>query len=101
MGEWRIGYRMGMVLRFIAICVVGWFLASGVAGLAGIALYAVGVPLSEGMLATSLLSYVFYIAVVMWGFADRTSIWRPLAVVGLAVVAVMAAGALAPGVLET
>lgn len=101
MGEWRIGYRIGMALRFIAICMVGWFLASGVAGLAGIALHAVGVPLSEGMLATSLLSYVFYIAVVMWGFADRTSIFRPIAVVGLAVITISVAGMLSPGVLST
>ncbi len=97
----RVGYGIVMALRFFAICVIGWFLASGVAGLAGIALHAVGVPLSDGMLATSLLSYIFYIVIVIWGFVDRTSIWRPLTVVGLAALTIMAAGALAPGVLDT
>lgn len=90
-----------MTMRVFAICILGWFLASAVAGLAGIALQAIGVPLKDAMLATSLLSYLFYIAIVMWGFANRTSIWRPLAVTGLTVITIVTVGILSPGILDT
>ena len=96
----RIGYGIAMTLRVFAICVLGWFLAFGIAGLSGIALHTVGVSLADAMLATSLLSYIFYIAIVMWGFADRTSILRPLAVLGLTVLTIVTAGMLSPGILD-
>lgn len=86
-----------MVLRVIAICFAGWILASGCAALAGVALRNLGMEPREAMLTTALLSFLVYIAIVMWGFADRRSIVRPVVVTTLAIAVAAAAGTLVAG----
>ena len=99
MARIAIGYRIAMALRVLAITIAGWILASGSAALAGAGLSLAGLPMPETMLVMALLSSLFFIAIVMWGFADRRSLLRPFVVIGLAVGVTMAGKILAPEVL--
>lgn len=101
MARLAIGHRIAMTLRVLAISIAGWILASGFAALAGTGLSLVGLPRSETMLVMALLSFLFFIAIVMWAFAHPRSVIRPLLVVGMAVGVTMAAKMAALGTLGT
>lgn len=90
---------VSMTFRVLAISVGGYAFTAGCVALSGMALHAMGVPLSDAMLATILLGYVFYIAVVMWGFADRRTLFRPVAILVGAALTMKMSAYLAPGVL--
>lgn len=85
-----------MTFRVIAIAIGGYVLASGFSALSGMALHATGVPLNDAMLAAVLLGYIFYIAVVMWGFAHPQGLLRPLSILGAAALTMAAAAHFAP-----
>ncbi|WP_425408160.1 hypothetical protein [Hyphococcus sp.] len=91
---------LSMMFRVIAIAIGGIVLTGGVAALSGMALQKTGVPLKDAMLATALLSYVLYIPIVMWGFRDRRTLLRPLAVIAMAALTLTVASYFAPGALE-
>ncbi len=90
-----------MIFRVIAIAIGGYALTAGVVALSGIGLNAVGVPLNDAMLATVLSGFIFYIAVVMWGFRDRRTLIRPIAVLAAAALTMTAASYLSPWVLAS
>ena len=90
---------LAMTLRVIAIIVGGYVFTGGVVALSGMLLQVLGVPLADAMLSTILLGFIFYIAVVMWGFADRTSLFRPLAIVVAAALSMVISSYFAPGAL--
>ncbi len=85
-----------MTFRVLALTLGGFALMAALSALAGLGLVALGVRLSEAMLATVLLGYVFYVALLMWGFADRNSLRRPWLVVVLAGLGMTATSYLAP-----
>ena len=85
-----------MAFRVVAIVFGGYGLTSALCVLAGMLLHAMGMPLAEAMLTTLLLGYVFYIGLVMWGFADRTRFFRPWAILFSTAVAMSLAALLAP-----
>lgn len=89
-----------MTFRVIAISIGGFALTAGVVALLGIAIHALGVLLRDAMLASVLLGYIFYVAVVMWGFRDRRTLLRPIAVLGAAAATMTLASYLAPGALD-
>ncbi len=98
MSTWLAGVS-SMTFRVIAITIGGYALTAGCAALSGMALNAVGLPLPDAMLATVLLGYVFYIAIVMWGFADRRNLIRPVVVLVAAALTMTLSSYFAPGVL--
>jgi hypothetical protein len=82
--------------RVTAITLGGYGLTSALCALAGLALVFFGMPLSDAMLATVLLGYLFYVALVMWAFADRTTLVRPWLIVLSAALTMSIASLLAP-----
>lgn len=88
-----------MTFRVIAIAIGGYVFMGGVVALSGILLHLMGVPLTDAMLATVLLGYVFYVAVIMWGFRDRRTLIRPFSILVGAALTMTMASRFAPGVL--
>lgn len=92
---------VSMTFRVVAIVFGGYALTAGCVALFGMALQAAGLPLKDAMLASVLLGYVFYVVVVMWAFADRRTLMRPVAVLGTAAGTMVLSSYLAPGALGT
>lgn len=88
-----------MMFRVVAITLGGYGLTSALCALTGMLLYAVGVSLREAMLTTVMFGYLVYIAVIMWGFVDRTNFRRPWAILAAAAVSMLLTSVLAPSVL--
>jgi hypothetical protein len=90
-----------MTFRVAAIALGGYGLTSALCALSGLVLASFGMPLPDAMLATVMLGYLFYIALVMWGFADRKSFIRPCLIVLFAALAMSLTSLLAPIVLSS
>jgi hypothetical protein len=82
--------------RVTAIALGGYALTSALCGLTGLVLVFFGMPLSDAMLTTVLLGYLFYVALVMWAFADRTTLVRPWLIILSAALTMSIASLLAP-----
>lgn len=94
-----VGYRVVMTLRVISLTVAGWILSSGLAALVGAGLILIGLPKQDTMVVMALASFLLFIAIIMWGFVNRTSVLRPLLIIGFAVGVMMAGKVLTPEVL--
>lgn len=90
-----------MTFRVIAIVLGGYSLTTALSALTGLVLVALGIPLSDAMLTTVLLGFVFYVALMMWGFADRRTLARPWLIVLSAALTMSITSLLAPGVLAS
>jgi hypothetical protein len=100
-GEGLMGARwrtevLPTTFRVTAIAIGGYGLTSALCALTGLVLVFFGMPLSDAMLATVLLGYLFYVALVMWGFADRRTLIRPWLILLSAAVTMSIASLLAP-----
>ncbi len=85
-----------MTFRISAVTLGGYGLTSALCALAGMAVASLGVALTEAMLGTVLLGYIFYIALIMWAFAERKTLKRPCTILVLAAVTMTLTSFLAP-----
>lgn len=98
--SWRwLQNSLLMTFRVTAIAFGGYGLTFALSALTGIALVLCGIPLADAMLTTVLLGYIFYIALVMWGFADRKTFIRPWLILLSAAFTMFLTSLLAPLVL--
>ena len=72
-----------MAQRLLLAIVGGYFLAAGIAALMALALSRV-LPPSEAGALMAMLAFVIYLALLLWGFAERrlTRLWWLLGVCG-------------------
>lgn len=84
-----------MTYRIFGIVVGGIALMGGASALGGIGLHAGGMSLTEAMNLSSLLGFLFYVGLVMWGFA-QPSLARPTLVLVFAASTMIAATLLTP-----
>lgn len=84
------------VLRVLAIFVGGYALTGGMTALSGIGLFAAGMTLSDAMLLTSILGFLLYVIITMWGFSAPKKYWPATAIVVLASITMSLASVLAP-----
>lgn len=90
-----------MVFRIIAITLGGYGLTTALSALSGMLLHTLGASLSEAMLTTVMLGYLFYTGLLMWGFAERTSLRRPWLILSSAAITMVLASLLAPALLAS
>lgn len=63
---------MLVVLRLIAAIGSGYAVAAGLAALAAVSLPAVtALPRSEAVVLASMLAFILYLGLLIWGFAER------------------------------
>jgi hypothetical protein len=75
-----------MTLRVVIITFGSYALTDGLAAMLGLSLHMLGVPLSDAMLLSVLIAFLLFIAIIMWGFANRNSWKRPLLITIAAIV---------------
>ncbi|MEO0421953.1 MAG: hypothetical protein AAF184_06440 [Pseudomonadota bacterium] len=94
----REGLRaaVAMATRVVLIVAGGYALTGGLSALGGIAMHALGTPLDDAMLLASMVGFLVYVGIVIWGFSAPPH-WRPsLVILTLAVITMVAASTLAP-----
>lgn len=75
---------LAIVARIAMVVVGGYGLSAGLSALLAAALAAGGVlPRSEAVLLASVLAFVMYLVILLWGFA-HARLWRVAFVIGLA-----------------
>lgn len=94
-----LGGALHMAARVIGIVLGGYVLMSGSMALAGMAINTLGVSIVDAMTIATLVGFLAYIGVVIWGFASP-SIFRPLAISLLGFVSVILAILLTPEFLQ-
>ncbi len=99
MGHW-LPSSLAMTFRVAAISLGGYALTAGLCSLAGMVLMLSGMAMPDAMLTTVLVGYIFYIALVMWAFADRVTMKRPWAILIAAILTTIATSVLGPLVLS-
>ncbi|MEM8766628.1 MAG: hypothetical protein AAGE43_04240 [Pseudomonadota bacterium] len=61
---------MAIALRCLIVIFGGYALTSGLVALSGQALHELGLPLGESVLLVTMLGFLLYLAIIIWGFAD-------------------------------
>lgn len=89
-----------MAVRVISILVGGYALTGGITALGGIGLHAAGLPLSDSMLLTSMLGYLLYVGIVIWGFGAPPKYHPSATIVASAVATMGLAAILSVGVIN-
>lgn len=82
----KIQTRLALGLRISLIVIGGYMLTGGVTALIGITMSVAGMASSDAMLLSSMLGFLFYVGLVIWGFSARQYWWRSLTIFGSATV---------------
>ncbi|TAJ84314.1 hypothetical protein [Reyranella sp.] len=62
-----------IVLRLLAAIGGGYAVAAGLAALTAVILFVTGgLPRSEAVILASMLAFIFYLALLLWAFAERS-----------------------------
>lgn len=68
-----LGGSSRIVLRLLAAIGGGYAVASGLAALTAVILFVTGgLPRSEAVILASMLAFLFYLALLLWAFAERS-----------------------------
>lgn len=78
--------------RIVCVLLGGYALWSGGAVLLGVALRNTGLSRTDAMLVATMLGSLFYVGIIIWGFAAPPR-WRPATLIALGGIAAVTAAA--------
>lgn len=84
--------RLDIPCRIVCVLLGGYALWSGGAVLLGVALRSTGLSRTDAMLIATMFGSLFYVGIIIWGFAAPPR-WRPATSIALAGIAAVTAAA--------